>query len=140
MKNMKTYNEFINEADAKTALKTLGDNEKNKQDVNQDRQLPQTEKDRQFQDKTKKQALTKTTELEQAAKNIDTNQQKANKRMEDIKLKQDLLPDDPTNRKQFLKDTESDLKDVEKDLDNSQQQRKSLQKQQDRIKTNFIKK
>ena len=139
MINLKTYNEFINESDAQTAIKTLGDNEKNKQDVNQDRQLPQTDKDKKFQDKTKKQALTKTTELEQAAKNIDTTQQLANKRMEDIKLKQDLLPDDPNNRKQFLKDTESDLKDVEGELNNTQQQRKGLQKQQDRIKNNFIK-
>jgi chromosome segregation ATPase len=140
MKNLKTFIEFINEADAKTALNVIGSKEQQKTDVNQDRKTPEGEKEQKFQQKTKNQALTRTDELEKAAKDIDTRQQTANKRMDDITLKQDLLPDDPNKRKEFLDSTKNDLKDVEGELNNAEQQRKSLQKQKDRIKNNFLKK
>ena len=140
MKILKSFVEFINEADAPTALKIIGDKEQQKQDINQDRQIPDNEKEQQFQDKTKRQALNRQDELDKAAQEIGTRQQTANNRMEDIKLKQDLLPDDPNARKQFLADTDTDLKDVKGELDNAQQQRIALQKQKDRIKNNFLRK
>ena len=138
MKILKTFVEFVNEADAATALKVIGDKEQNKQDINQDRKTSTT--DQKFQDKTKQQAQLRADELDKAANDIGNRQQSANNRMEDIKLKQDLLPDDPNARKQFLTDTDTDLKDVKGELDNAQQQRNSLQKQKDRIKNNFLKK
>ena len=138
MKILKTFVDFVNEADAATALKVIGDKEQQKQDINQDRET--SNNDKKFQDKTKQQAQLRADELDKAAKDIGNRQQTANNRMEDIKLKQDLLPDDPNARKQFLADTDTDLKDVKGELDNAQQQRNSLQKQKDRIKNNFLKK
>jgi hypothetical protein len=135
---LKTFVDFVNEADAATALKVIGDKEQQKQDINQDRQT--STNDKKFQDKTKQQAQLRADELDKAAKDIGNRQQTANNRMEDIKLKQDLLPDDPNARKQFLADTDTDLKDVKGELDNAQQQRNSLQKQKDRIKNNFLRK
>jgi chromosome segregation ATPase len=136
MKILKTFVDFVNEADAATALKVIGDKEQQKQDINQDRET--STNDKKFQDKTKQQAQLRADELDKAAKDIGNRQQTANNRMEDIKLKQDLLPDDPNARKQFLADTDTDLKDVKGELDNAQQQRNSLQKQKDRIKNNFL--
>jgi chromosome segregation ATPase len=138
MKILKTFVDFVNEADAATALKVIGDKEQQKQDINQDRET--STNDKKFQDKTKQQAQLRADELDKAAKDIGNRQQTANNRMEDIKLKQDLLPDDPNARKQFLADTDTDLKDVKGELDNAQQQRNSLQKQKDRIKNNFLRK
>jgi hypothetical protein len=139
MKNIKSYIEFLKEANAPTALNILANKEEQKKDINQERKQPETEKDKKFQTNTQKQAKIRTDELDKSVKTIDDRQKQANNRMEDIKLKQDLLPEDPAARKQFIKDTEDDLKNVESELTNAQQQRIALQKQKDRIKNNFIK-
>lgn len=140
MKNLKTYLEFITEADAKSALNVIGNKEQQKKEIGQERKVPDDQKEQKFQEKTKKQALNRTDELTKSANDIQNRQQQADKRMEDIKLKQELLPDDPNKRKEFLTDTQNDLKDVEGELNNADQQRKSLQKQTDRIKKNYLSK
>lgn len=139
MKNIKSYIEFIKEANASTALNVLANKEEQKKDINQERTQPESEKDKKFKTDTQKQAKIRTNELDKIVKTIDDRQKQANNRMEDIKLKQDLLPEDPAARKQFIKDTEDDLKNVESELTNAQQQRIALQKQKDRIRNNFMK-
>ena len=140
MKNIKTFVEFINEADAKAALNFIGTNKQNQKTADQERKVPENDKDKKFQQNTQRQALNRTDELGKAAQDINNRQQNANQRMEDIKKKQDLLPDDPNARKQFLDDTQSDLKDVEGELNNAEQQRKNIEKNKERIKNNFLKK
>jgi chromosome segregation ATPase len=140
MKNLKTYFEFLREATASTAFNVLQNKEQQKKEIDDERKTPDSQKDIKFKEKTTKQALNRTDELEKMAKNIDQNQQHANQRMEDIKKKQELLPDDPAARKQFLDDTKTDLKDVESELNNTQRQRLSLKRQKERIQKNFLKK
>ena len=136
--NLKTFEQFINESNAEQTFGVLGSKEQQKQDINADRKTPQSEKDKKFQDKTKKQALTRTAELQKSATDIKTTQQKADQRLEDIKKKQAYLrPDDPNAAKNFDNDQKSDLKGVEGELDNAKNQRELIQKQADRLKKKF---
>lgn len=140
MKNLKTFTEFISEASSTAALNFIASSERNKKNINQDRKTPPNQKDQKFQDKTRKQAQVRTDEIDKELDKVGQNQELANKRMEDIKLKQDLLPEDKTKRQQFLDDVENDLGGVKSDLDNASKQRQILQNQKDRIQKNFIKK
>lgn len=140
MKNLKTFIEFISEATSTSALNFLASKERDKQDTNQDRRTPPNQKNQKFQDKTRKQAQVRTDEIDKQLDKVGTDQEEANNRMEDIKLKQDLLPEDKVKRQQFLDDVENDLKGVESSLNNAAKQREILQKQKDRIQKNFIKK
>ena len=140
MKNLKTYVEFISEANAPQTLNFLSSEERRKGDINQGRKTPPNQQDQRYQDKTKKQALIRTDELDKELDNVGQQQQDSNNKMEDIKLKQDLLPDDKNKRDQFLNDIQTDLKGIEGNLNNAEKQRLLLQQQKDRIQKNFIKK
>jgi len=137
MKNIKTFQEFINE-DAKTMINTIGDITQDQKDIDNDRKKTEPEKNKQLQDKINKQKNLKVGELEQIAKDVGDRQQQADQNMEELKKRQTYLrPEDPNAAKTFDDEQKEILKGVEGELDNAANQRKIIKKQVDKIKTNF---
>ena len=137
MKNIKTFEEFIVE-DTTTNINQIGNDAQNKQDINLNRDKTQQQKDKEFQDKTKKQSNLKVGELQTVADDVNQRQQTANQKLEDIKKKHAYLrPENPNDAKNFDNDQKQELKGVEGELDNAATQRELIKKQADKIKKNF---
>lgn len=137
MKNLKTFEQFINE-DSTEMINNVGDKEENRQDVNADRNKPQQQKDIEFQKKVKNQQNLKVGEIQKSAEDIGQRQQIADKRVEDIKKNTNALrPTDPVAAKVFDDEQKKELSVVAQELDNAAKQREFLQKQADNLKRKF---
>jgi len=139
MKNLKTFIEFINEADAKTTLGIIGNKELDRQSAQKNQSdSNKSTQNQTIQKKTQQQAQLKISELDKSAKDIENTHTDIKKQMDDTILKQDLLPTDPNAKKQFLSDTNQDLENIDKNLTNAEQQRKYLLDQKKRIQKNYL--
>ncbi len=137
MKNLKTFEQFINE-DSTEMINNVDDREENRQDVNAERNKPQQQKDQEFQNKVKKQQNLKVGEIEKSAEDIGQRQQIADKRVEDIKKNTNALrPSDPIAAKAFDDEQKKELSVVAQELDNAAKQREFLQKQADNLRRKF---
>lgn len=138
MKNIKTFEEFIVE-DANTAINQIGNDAQKKQDINSDRNKTQQQKDKEYQDKTKKRVNLKVGELQKKVETeINQKQQTVNQDLEKLKRDQAYLrPENQTDAKNFDNDQKTQLKSIESELDNAATQRELIKKQTDEIKKNF---
>lgn len=138
MKNIKTFEEFIVE-DANTAINQIGNDAQKKQDINSDRNKTEQQKDKEYQDKTKKRVNLKVGELQKKVETeINQKQQTVNQDLEKLKRDQAYLrPENQTDAKNFDNDQKTQLKSIESELDNAATQRELIKKQTDEIKKNF---
>jgi len=138
MKNIKTFEEFIVE-DANTAINQIGNDAQKKQDINSDRNKTEQQKDKEYQDKTKKRVNLKVGELQKKVETeINQKQQTVNQDLEKLKRDQAYLrPENQTDAKNFDNDQKTQLKSIESELDNAATQRELIKKQTDKIKKNF---
>lgn len=125
MKNLKTYEQFLSEANAADM--------KNQLNLKMDTDNPppsNPKEDQKIDQKIKKNLNLKTTEIKNKVnRNIQNKQitDKNLKRMEDEQ--RELVPEDPVQKKQFLDDKKTEINIENNKLTNMDQENKFLQQQ-----------